>query len=247
MTAPATSQPVSTEPPTPEPPATAPPTTPVAPDDVLPAPLHRVLGITDGDTIDVEIDGIRTRLRIIGVDTPERGECGYQEASSAMQSLVQSRQVRLEADETQADADRYDRLLRHVFTEDGVNVAEEIIARGLGVEYTYAAPYRYRDDYLAAQSAAQEGNLGLWGDLCLLLPIPSAPLTEAPVGVAPRGEATAEGDCLIKGNINREGEQIYHRPGQRDYEKTVINEGAGERWFCTPEEAEAAGWRPARR
>lgn len=48
--------------------------------------------------------------------------------------------------------------------------------------------------------------------------------------------------CLIKGNI-RKHDRIYHVPGWRDYEKTIITESKGERWFCTIEEAEAAGWR----
>ena len=50
--------------------------------------------------------------------------------------------------------------------------------------------------------------------------------------------------CLIKGNISFEtGEPIYHVPGQEYYDETVINEAYGERWFCTEEEAQAAGWR----
>jgi hypothetical protein len=49
--------------------------------------------------------------------------------------------------------------------------------------------------------------------------------------------------CKIKGNISRNGERIYHVPGMRDYERTRINERAGERWFCTEDEARAAGWR----
>ena len=53
--------------------------------------------------------------------------------------------------------------------------------------------------------------------------------------------------CEIRGNISyRTGEKIYHLPGQRWYEDTVINPRYGERWFCTEEEAEANGWRRAR-
>ena len=49
---------------------------------------------------------------------------------------------------------------------------------------------------------------------------------------------------MIKGNISQStGEKIYHVPGGDFYDKTVIDEGAGERWFCTEQEAVAAGWR----
>jgi hypothetical protein len=51
-------------------------------------------------------------------------------------------------------------------------------------------------------------------------------------------------DCNIKGNISvNTGERIYHVPGQEHYLETVISPGKGERWFCSEEEARAAGWR----
>ena len=53
--------------------------------------------------------------------------------------------------------------------------------------------------------------------------------------------------CNIKGNISiRTGERIYHVPGQRYYSATVINPLYGERYFCSEEEAQEAGWRRAR-
>ena len=51
--------------------------------------------------------------------------------------------------------------------------------------------------------------------------------------------------CVIKGNISSSGERIYHVPGQRYYDKTVISWSKGERWFCTEQEAVAADWRKA--
>lgn len=51
---------------------------------------------------------------------------------------------------------------------------------------------------------------------------------------------------IVKGNISvTTGEKLYHVPGMRDYEKTVIDTSRGERWFKTEEEAIAAGWRRA--
>ena len=51
--------------------------------------------------------------------------------------------------------------------------------------------------------------------------------------------------CDIKGNITLNG-RIYHVPGQEYYKATRVNPFIGERWFCTEEEARAAGWRKAR-
>lgn len=57
--------------------------------------------------------------------------------------------------------------------------------------------------------------------------------------------APAGDNCRIKGNINRKGERIYHLPGERDYGRTRMDKGKGERWFCSQEEAVASGWRKA--
>ena len=52
--------------------------------------------------------------------------------------------------------------------------------------------------------------------------------------------------CVIKGNINTQGERIYHLPGQEYYDETRISRSHGERWFCSEEEAREAGWRRSR-
>lgn len=58
--------------------------------------------------------------------------------------------------------------------------------------------------------------------------------------------AGQSGQCVIKGNVSTQGERIYHVPGQRYYDATRISPSHGERWFCTEEEARAAGWRKAK-
>jgi hypothetical protein len=55
----------------------------------------------------------------------------------------------------------------------------------------------------------------------------------------------ARGDCRIKGDITVDGARLYHKPGDPAYAWTWISEAAGERWFCSVGEAEAAGWRAA--
>lgn len=53
--------------------------------------------------------------------------------------------------------------------------------------------------------------------------------------------------CVIKGNVNSNHEKIYHVPGGQSYEKTDIKPEEGDRWFCTPEEAIATGFRASKR
>lgn len=61
------------------------------------------------------------------------------------------------------------------------------------------------------------------------------------------GCATPPAGCLIKGNINSKGEKIYHMPGGEYYDQTTIDPQTGERWFCSEEDAIAAGWRRSKK
>lgn len=49
----------------------------------------------------------------------------------------------------------------------------------------------------------------------------------------------------IKGNINSKGEKIYHTADSPNYNQTLIDESKGEAFYCTEEEAQAAGFRKA--
>jgi micrococcal nuclease len=69
---------------------------------------------------------------------------------------------------------------------------------------------------------------------------------QSPVSVTEAAKVAADSiECKIKGNISSSG-KIYHLPECKSYEKTVIDTVAGERWFCSEEEAVAAGWRKAK-
>ena len=200
-----------------------------------------VVGVVDGDTIRVRVSGVTERVRLIGIDTPELSpaECFGQKAASAMQSLVQGKQVVIAPDPTQANRDQYGRLLRHVYLTDGQSVALSQISGGFGKEYTFDKSYAGQASYRAAQSTAQSAGRGLWGAEC-------APAAPAP-GPAPNpASPTPASDCTIKGNISSSGEKIYHMPGQRYYDETKIDLAKGEKWFCSASDAEAAGWRAAK-
>lgn len=76
-----------------------------------------------------------------------------------------------------------------------------------------------------------------------------APIASTPIAT-PKPEptsvpvATAAGSgCTVKGNISfDDGLKLYHVPGMRDYEITIISEAKGERWFCSEADAIANGW-----
>jgi endonuclease YncB( thermonuclease family) len=112
-----------------------------------------VVAVVDGDTLDVAGVG---RVRLIGIDTPERGECGYAVATQALSAQALGRQVTLLAG-AQDDTDRYGRLLRYVIV-DGVDVGLAQLEQGLAVaRYDSRDGYGAHDrqsEYVAADAAA---------------------------------------------------------------------------------------------
>jgi micrococcal nuclease len=96
-----------------------------------------VTRVIDGDTVDVAGVG---RIRIVGIDTPERGRCGYESATAATSVLALERVVTLTPGAAD-DTDRYGRLLRYVDTADG-DVGLRLIEDGWAI-----ARYDSRDGY----------------------------------------------------------------------------------------------------
>lgn len=188
----------------------------------------------DGDTL--EIAG--QKVRLFGIDAPEldqlcdrggrRWACG--EASrKALAEIVGRQRLACEV----RDLDRYGRGVA-VCTAGDEDVAALMVRQGMALAYR-----RYSGRYVNAEAAARADGIGLWTSTYVQ---PEQYRAEG------RGaEQQPTGDCLIKGNIGQSGKRIYHLPGQSDYAATRINEGKGERWFCTEAEARAAGFRRAAR
>jgi micrococcal nuclease len=133
-----------------------------------PNTYYTVTKVIDGDTIDVDIDGATERLRLIGIDTPEvvdprkPVECFGQEASKKALELLLNKKVRLEPDITQENRDKYGRLLRYIYREDGLFYNKWIIENGYAHEYTYVIPYKFQAEFQKAENFARENLLGLW-------------------------------------------------------------------------------------
>jgi endonuclease YncB( thermonuclease family) len=210
--------------------------------------------IVDGDTL--IING--THIRLEGIDAPEpdqvcldakgaRWRCGI-EARDRLKALVNDREISC-ADE---GSDRYNRRLA-ICLLAGEDLNRWLVREGLALAYV-----EYSRLYADSEAEARNAARGLWSGAFIapwdwrhrdkqtvILGALSVPANAQSILLAP---ASAQGapssDCTIKGNINRKGERIYHMPGQHDY--ASINMAPREkRWFCSAEEAEAAGWRRA--
>src|SRR3989344_3166877 len=116
-----------------------------------------VTNAVDGDTLDINTT---ERIRLSGINTPEKGECYYQEAKDKLKGLTVNKEVYIEKDRT--DIDKYGRLLRYIYQEDQ-------LINGILVEQGYARVYdKYKDDtkrYLQLkrlEDTAKEFKKGVW-------------------------------------------------------------------------------------
>jgi micrococcal nuclease len=117
------------------------------------------------------VGGAPTRIRIIGMDTPEIVDprkplqCYAREASSEGHRLLESQYVRLEYDSVSGTKDKYSRTLAYVFMLSGTSYEAYMIANGFAHEYTYNnQKYKYQSDFKALQTRAQSAKKGFWAD-----------------------------------------------------------------------------------
>ncbi|MBM2827391.1 MAG: Micrococcal nuclease-like protein [Dehalococcoidia bacterium] len=123
--------------------------------------MVRVVRVIDGDTIEVQLpSGATERVRYIGIDTPERGECYYAEATARNQQLAMGKEVRLERDIT--DREKFGRLLRYVYVGDTL-VEAKLVEEGYAKAKAYPPDTKHQSLLVRLQQEAQAGRRGLWG------------------------------------------------------------------------------------
>lgn len=121
----------------------------------------------DGDTIDVLMNGVHERVRLIGVDTPETHkpntpvQCYGVIASDFTKTNLEHKNVRLESDPINQNRDRYQRLLRYVYLDDGTLWNAKLVREGYGHALT-AFPFTKSGEFVEYENLAKNENLGLW-------------------------------------------------------------------------------------
>lgn len=115
-----------------------------------------VVRVIDGDTVELQ-DG--SRVRYLGIDTPEAGEPYYSEATARNKELVEGKVVYLQ--KGKRDRDEYDRLLRYIYV-DGVFVNAELVAQGYAMAYIFDPDERYSQVLVQLEQYAKMKNRGLW-------------------------------------------------------------------------------------
>lgn len=135
-----------------------------------PAPpgYYRVIEVADGDTFTVSMGGTEEQVRLVGVDTPETQhpakpvQCYGPEASDYTTSLIEGAAVKLKADTQQSNRDRYDRLLRYVYLEDGRELNELLVRNGYAFATDFNTENKRKLKQLQAQARSEKQ--GLWGE-----------------------------------------------------------------------------------
>lgn len=131
---------------------------------------YLVVNVVDGDTIDialVDTDPNRTRIRLLGVDTPEtkhpRMPVQYfgPEATQYVIEVALGQQIIVQLDPASDIRGKYGRLLAYIQLPDGSILGEQLLARGLAYADT-RFPYSKKDRYLDLQRQAMITRAGLW-------------------------------------------------------------------------------------
>lgn len=172
---------------------------------------YTVTSVPDGDSLDLASG---QRIRLLGLDAPERGRCMSVEARSALEMMTKGRQVRLSDTVT----DDYGRTLANVFVGNTL-VNNEMVKRGLA-KFHSGKNTQY-DKIQPSHEEAKREKRGIYSDLCRSTD-PTTP-------------------CTIKGNI-RDGKKYYYPPACKQYKQVIIDKSFGDTWFCSPDEATAAGF-----
>jgi endonuclease YncB( thermonuclease family) len=213
--------------------------------------------IREGDQITIG----SSRIRLGGIDAPsvdqlclsktgERWTCGV----AARDELIHYTDKKVWT----CHVDRVDRRGRNVArcTVDGEDIQKWLVKSGWAMSFI-----RRSHDYDADEKAAREAKAGMWQGAfiapwdwrvrnkktAILGTAKPPPNAHAILMASASGGVAPSPDCTIKGNINGAGECIFHTRKSRWYAQIKMEISKGTRWFCSVEDAEAAGCRETKR
>lgn len=195
----------------------------------------KVAVVYDGDSFELN-DG--QRVRLLGVDAPEKGRCGYDEATKELRASVLGKKVRLK----HTIVDDYGRHVSIVIAEDwgswtkyllgkfgrffGLRypafdtlINRKMVALGLAKNLSVASPYK--DVIDQADNDAKAQSLGIYSPRCRSL--------------------ISRSNCTIKGNLQPEG-KVYFKKGCPYYDQVVVDESFGDVWLCSESQAHDMGF-----
>ncbi len=178
-----------------------------------------VTEVHDGDTFTLKNGD---RIRLLGIDAPELGNCGAEESAKFLESMILGKSVKI----TDEKKDGYGRIMALVWVgiTKSTLVNEEMLKEGLArANYD---PNSRSEDLKEAYNTAKEKEIGIFSSLCKI-----------------KDPTPPSKNCVIKGNIDQStNTHYYHLPNCRHYNQIVIDLDRGENFFCSESEAQKAGF-----
>jgi len=187
---------------------------------------NTVSSVPDGDSIQL-YDG--RRVRLLGIDAPERDRCMADEARKTLEEASLGKHVRLK----NTVKDSYGRILANVIIENpsswiayllspkssDLMLNRLMVARGMARYEHVSSPYN--DTLTAASTHAKDNKLGIYSSTCR--------------------SASPPPGCLVKGNL-RDGVKTYYLPSCKYYGQVFVDLSYGDQWFCSESEALKDGY-----
>lgn len=197
----------------------------------------KVVNVSDGDTIKVLHNGQQVKVRLYGIDCPEKAQAYGQKAREMTASMVAGRTVDIEV----KDTDRYGRSVGLV-SIDGVSLNEAMVRNGYAWVYRQYCKERFCSDWIDLESMARQQQKGMWADPHIIPPWDwrhsggkqqvSRPSLGADKGQVQQKDVAG----VYHGNVRS---HKFHRPGCQHYNCkncTAV--------FKSREEAISAGYSP---
>ena len=114
----------------------------------------KVVRIADGDTVTILVGGDQVRIRLFGIDAPERGQDYSRRSREALAELVFEKEVRIVV----RDTDRFGRTVGDIYVGNSL-VNEKMVKDGWAWNY---ARYSHSKHFAELEREAREANRGLW-------------------------------------------------------------------------------------
>lgn len=200
----------------------------------------KVVSVADGDTITVLHGGRQEKIRLYGIDSPEKGQNFGQKAKDLTSSLVAGRNIEIE----QKDIDRYGRIVGLV-SVDGQNLNELIIRNGYAWVYRQYCKEKFCSTWLQLEDAARQQKNGMWADPKVIPPWEFRHSNKAEVAQS-QGEVDT---TQVQGNKDSMGQQFHGNINSRKFHRSScqhFNCKNCKAIFKSREEAMAAGYSPCK-
>ncbi len=188
----------------------------------------KCVNIVDGDTVDVSRDGATIRIRLEGIDCPEKNQPFAAEAKAFTANLINGKSVTVIAKEK----DDYGRTVARIFV-DGRDVSVELLKAGLATHYK-----KYNSDWLleVLEKQARAEKVGMWASSAKAPQVEESAIFPASGANRATAAPSRTYQIVYHGNVSS---RVFHSPSCRQYNSKNCT-----REFKSREEALAAGFRP---